>query len=408
MSLANARVLLAISGGIAAYKTPQLVRDLRAAGAEVRVVLTPGAEKLVSPLALQAVSGAPVQTSLWEGDAGFAMDHIELAKWANVVLVAPATANLLAKMAAGLADDLVTTLLLATTAPVLVAPAMNQAMWQHPATVQNINQLTVRGVMVLGPESGEQACGDVGPGRMREPCDLVADLATLLQVKPLLKNKRVLITAGPTCESWDPVRFLTNHSTGRMGFALAAAAAQAGATVELVAGPVQLATPVGVHRTDVRTAAEMAAVTKQKACDADLLIAAAAVADFRPRQILTDKLKKNGNTLMLELEPTEDIVASVSQFDNPPFIVGFAAETERVLENACNKMQRKKMDLIIANQVGDGRGFGAGEATVWLLGKGQDRKFSAQSKEMLAPQIIEAIAAAYRLHDKQCCEGTNA
>lgn len=401
MNLANARVLLAISGGIAAYKTPQLVRDLRAAGAEVRVVMTPGAEKLVSALALQAVSGEPVQTSLWEGDAGFAMDHIELAKWASVVLVAPATANLLAKMVAGMADDLVTTLLLATPAPVAVAPAMNQAMWQHPATANNVQILKNRGVLFLGPDSGEQACGDVGPGRMREPSDLVANLTALRRPQPLFKNKRVLITAGPTCESWDPVRYLTNHSTGRMGFALAAAASQAGADVELVAGPVQLATPRGVRRIDVRSAADMMAATRERAKQADLFISAAAVADFRPRQVLNDKLKKNGNALMLELEPTEDIVASIAQSEQPPFIVGFAAETDSVLENAYDKMHRKNMDLIVANQVGENLGFGPGEATVWLLGKGQDQKLTAPSKELLAPRIIEAIAAAYALQNDQ-------
>ncbi len=391
--ISNQRILLAISAGIAAYKTPQLVRELRAAGAEVRVVLTADATKLVAPLALQAVSGHPVQTSLWEGDAGFAMDHIELAKWATAVLVAPATANTIAKLAAGMADDLLTTLCLASEAPLFIAPAMNQAMWKHPATIQNMQTLRERGATILGPESGAQACGDVGPGRMREPSDLVADLS----VPQTLKGTKVLITAGPTKESWDPVRYVTNRSTGRMGFALASAAARAGAEVALVAGPVELNTPAGVKRVDVITAAEMAGAVKEHASSSDVFIAAAAVADFRPKK-LEKKFKKDGQSVTLELEPTEDIVKAVSQMPNPPFIVGFAAETDNLLENARAKMQRKSMDMIVANTVGENRGFGSGPATVWLLGQDLELKLEAQSKEALSPKLIEAVY----LHSLDC------
>ena len=390
--LSNQRILLAVSAGIAAYKTPQLVRDLRAAGAEVRVVLTKDAAKLVAPLALQAVSGHLVQTSLWEGDAGFAMDHIELAKWATAVLVAPTTANTIAKLAAGMADDLVMTLCLATEAPLFIAPAMNQAMWKHPATIQNTQTLAQRGAMILGPESGAQACGDVGPGRMREPNDLVADLSVHLSVSQIWKGKKILITAGPTQESWDPVRYFTNRSTGRMGFALAAAASRAGAEVVLVAGPVGLNTPAGVKRMDVTTAAEMANAVKEHASSFDVFIASAAVADFRPKK-LKQKFKKDGQPVTLELEPTEDIVKTVSHLPNAPFIVGFAAETANLLENSRAKMQRKNMNMIIANTVNENQGFGSGPAEVWLLGQGQKLKLEAQSKEALAPKLIALIAA---------------
>jgi phosphopantothenoylcysteine decarboxylase/phosphopantothenate--cysteine ligase len=395
--LTKQRILLGISAGIAAYKTPQLVRDLVSSGAEVRVVLTNDAKKLVAPLALQAVSGYPVQTSLWEGEAGFAMDHIELAKWATIILIAPATANVLAKLAIGIADDLLTTIILATKAPIYVAPAMNQAMWQHRATVENIKTLKARGVTVLGPESGEQACGDAGPGRMREPIDLVTDLLGYLGQEDLgkgsrvLQDKVVLITAGPTQEAWDPVRFLSNHSTGHMGFALAGAAARAGANVILVTGPVQLQTPPGVSRIDIITAAEMAEVVYQQMAEVDIFIAAAAVADFRPRQLLDQKLKKSVDVISLELERTEDIVATVGLTENRPFIVGFAAETDHVLDNARTKRIAKNMDLIVANQVGVGFGFGEGPAHVWLLSEVSEQALAATSKEALAPKLMDRI-----------------
>lgn len=401
--LTNQRILLAVSAGISAYKTPQLVRDLRAAGAEVRVILTEDANKLVSPIALQAVSGYPVQSSLWEGSAGFAMDHIELARWASIILVAPATANLLAKMAIGLADDLVTTIILATEAPIYIAPAMNQVMWRHPTTIKNIDTLKSRGIIALGPDSGHQACGDVGLGRMREPIDLVADLVdgivggkkrfeNLSEASCVFRDKSVLITAGPTREAWDPIRFITNHSTGRMGFSLAAAAQRAGARVILITGPVQLPTPLDVTRIDITTAAEMAEAVHQEVTRADIFIAAAAVADFRPSRLLKQKLKKTGNAVTLELEPTEDIVKSVAQYKKRPFIVGFAAETDHVLENARLKREAKHMDLIVANQVGPASGFGDGSAKVWLLSQRSEQEVAACSKERLASKLIEMIA----------------
>jgi phosphopantothenoylcysteine decarboxylase/phosphopantothenate--cysteine ligase len=415
MKLENQRILLAVSAGIAAYKAPQLVRELCSAGAQVRVILTEDAQKLVAPLALQAVSGHPVQTSLWDGDAGFAMDHIELAKWATVVLIAPATANVLAKLAAGIADDLLTTLALATQARLFVAPAMNQAMWRHAATTANVACLQQRGVVLLGPDSGEQACGDVGPGRMREPSDLVSDLVaclsglsaltssatgsrsgtSLCEGSTCLQGKTVLITAGPTREAWDPVRFLTNHSTGRMGFALAAAAQQAGAHVILIAGPVQLPIPMGVKRIDIVTADEMAIAVDEQVSGVDLFIAAAAVADFRPARELDSKLKKDGNSLTLELEPTIDIVAAVASRSEPPFVVGFAAETDQVIDQAKAKRERKGMDLIVANQVGADCGFGDGEVSVTLIGEGMEQTLAAHSKETLAPKLIALIAAQW-------------
>lgn len=388
----NRRIILAITGGIAAYKTPQLVRELRAVGAEVRVVLSDNAARLVAPLALQAVSGHPVQTSLWEGDAGFAMDHIELAKWADAILIAPATANFIAKLAAGAADDLLTTLVLATEAPIFIAPAMNQAMWKHVATKANIKTLQAREVTFLGPESGEQACGDVGPGRMREPADLVADLEAYFAGSQTWGGKRLLITAGPTRERWDPVRFLTNRSTGRMGFAIAAAMQHAGAEVTLIAGPVQLATPPGVTRIDVVTAKQMAQAVRNNIENIDVFISTAAVADFRPQQVLDSKLKKNGSPLTLSLEPTEDIVATVTALEKKPTVIGFAAETHNVLPQARAKRLRKKMDYIIANEVGNDCGFGDDEPTVWVLGEDCEVELSADSKESLAPMLVETLA----------------
>lgn len=400
MSLANQRLVLAVSGGIAAYKTPQLVRELRAAGAQVRVILTDNAKRLVASLALQAVSGHPVQNSLWEGDADFAMDHIELAKWATGVLIAPATANAIAKLAAGLADDLLTTLILATQAAVFIAPAMNQVMWNHPATQVNVLSLQQRGVHFFGPDSGEQACGDIGFGRMREPAMLVADLQAHLGQSQTWYGKTVLLTAGPTREAWDPVRFITNHSTGRMGFALAAAAQQAGARVILIAGPVQLSTPAGVERINVITAAEMAAAVYAHVAQVDVFIAAAAVADFRPQRSLDSKLKKNGNAMSLMLEPTEDIVAGVAKYYNRPFIIGFAAETDNVIDNAKAKRERKGMDVIIANRVGVDCGFGDGAVRVEVIDADGCKTLCAASKEQLAPQLLQLALPPHRLNHR--------
>lgn len=391
MSLQNKHVLLAISSGIAAYKTPQLVRDLRRAGAQVRVILTDNAAKLVSPLALQAVSDSAVQSSLWDAEMGTGMDHIELARWADIFLVAPATANTLAKLVHGAADDLLTTVALATKARLCVAPAMNAQMWVHPATHANIELLAGRGVAILGPEAGEQACGDIGMGRMREPLDLVADLEALANTNDSLQGQHWVITAGPTQERLDPVRYITNHSTGEMGFALATEAARQGAKVTLICGPVNQITPLGVVRIDVITAKEMAQHARSQAVNADVFIGAAAVADYTPIAVSKNKIKKQAQSLSLDLERTEDIIASVAALQNKPCLIGFAAETEQVIAYAQDKRRRKNLDAIIANQVGEGAGFGAVAPCVHWISEGVEELLQAPSKRALAPKIMALI-----------------
>lgn len=392
-ALHGQRVLLGVSGGIAAYKAADLVRRLRDAGAEVRVVLTAGAEHFITATTLQALSGHPVRTSLWDEAAEAAMGHIELARWATHVLVAPATADLLARLAQGRADDLLTTLCLATEAPLAVAPAMNRVMWAHPATQANLATLRARGARVFGPMAGAQACGESGEGRMREPADLVDDLAAAV-VPPRLAGRRVLVSAGPTYEDLDPVRFLGNRSSGRMGFAIAAAAAQAGAEVVLVAGPVKLATPPGVRRIDVRSAAEMHAAVMGAIAGQEVYVGAAAVADYRPVAVADRKIKKGDGAMVLTLERTADVLAEVAVHPaRPRCVLGFAAETHDVADYARGKLASKKVDAIAANLVGrPGSGFDADENALTLYWQGGERSFATARKTDLARELVGWIA----------------
>lgn len=394
--LLNKQVVLGISGGIAAYKSAELVRRLKDAGAQVRVVMTRAAHEFITPLTLQALSGNPVHGDLLDPAAEAAMGHIELARWADLVLIAPATADLMARLATGRGDDLLTTLVLATDASIALAPAMNQAMWRDPATQANLETLLQRGFRVFGPAAGEQACGDVGPGRMLEPVELAMRCAECFELG-LLSGRHVLINAGPTREAIDPVRYISNHSSGKMGFALAEAAAEAGARVTLVAGPVTLPTPPRVQRIDVTTAVEMLAACEQ-ALPADLFIASAAVADYRPAQCAPGKLKKDttredGMTLHLVRNP--DILATLATHARrPAYCVGFAAETDDVLGYASDKLTRKNLDLIVANDVSQaGIGFNSDDNAVTLI----DHSLTPQplpqaSKQKLARQIIARIA----------------
>ncbi|RMG28941.1 MAG: bifunctional phosphopantothenoylcysteine decarboxylase/phosphopantothenate--cysteine ligase CoaBC [Gammaproteobacteria bacterium] len=388
--LVNRLVLLGVTGGIAAVRAPELVRRLREAGAEVQVVLTRAARAFVTPTALAALSGRPVRTGLFDA-AEATLPHIELARRADLLLVAPATAHALARLAAGLADDLLGTLYLATRAPVCVAPAMNTAMWEHPATQANVARLRAAGVHVIEPAAGRLACGETGPGRLPEPETLVAEAAALL-APPRLAGRRVLVTAGPTREPLDPVRFLGNRSSGRMGFALAEAARQAGAEVTLVTGPTALATPPGVQRVDVETALEMREAVLRHLPGTDLFIAAAAVADYRPRTRSVHKLKKTDETLSLELVRNPDILAEVAALPERPFTVGFAAETEALEARAQAKRRAKGVDMICANLVGPGRGMETETNALTLFWEGGREDFPERDKKALAHALIEAIA----------------
>ena len=391
-ALAGTQVLLGVSGGIAAYKAAELVRRLRDAGAEVRVVLSESAARFVTALTFQALSGHPVRTSLWDESAEAAMGHIELARWADEVLIAPATADLIARLAHGRADDLLTTLCLATSAPVSIAPAMNQQMWTHAATQANMSTLRERGVRVFGPDSGSQACGEVGPGRLLEVDELVAQLVAARGARELA-GQTFLISAGPTYEDLDPVRFIGNRSSGRMGFAIAEAAVRAGASVTLVAGPVALATPLGVTRVDVRSARQMHDAVLAHAAHNDVFVAAAAVGDFRAHVISPHKLKKTGSApLELSLMQNPDILADVAALPRRPFVVGFAAETERVEDHARAKLERKQLDLIAANQVGVDQGFERCDNSLLLLWPGGREELARADKRELARRLVARIA----------------
>lgn len=396
MSLAQRRILLGVSGGIAAYKSCELVRRLRDLDAEVRVVMTEGATHFVSPTTFQALSGQAVRVSLWDAQAEAAMGHIELARWAERVLVAPASADLLARLAHGMADDLLTTLCLASAAPLYLAPAMNQQMWAHPAVQANIATLRQHGAQLLGPAVGDQACGDVGSGRMLEPHELRDALVASFGDRSLAGLK-VLVSAGPTYEDIDPVRFIGNRSSGRMGFAVAEAAAQAGAEVTLVAGPVSLATPAGVaQRVDVRSAAQMHAAVLA-AAQADIYIGAAAVGDYRPLEVSAQKLKKHdGGELTLRLGENPDILASLSAQTAHPFLVGFAAETHDVASYAQRKLRHKGLDMIAANQVGGGLGFEAADNALTLYWADGAVELPRTSKAELARRLIAHVAERYR------------
>lgn len=391
------RVLLGVSGGIAAYKAAELVRLLRGAGADVRVVMTRAATDFVGPLTLQSLSGNEVRTDLMDPRAEAGMGHIELARWAERVVVAPATADLIARLAAGFADDLLTTLVLATSAPVAVAPAMNQRMWLHPATQANVNLLRRRGVSVLGPAEGGQACGETGPGRMLEPVEILRCLG--LQRTDELAGKRVVVTAGPTREALDPVRFIGNRSSGRMGYAIAEAFAARGAKVLLVSGPTVLSPPARVQFVPVESAVEMEAAVMAQVQGCDIFVAAAAVADYRPAVSIDHKLKKDAAELTLRLVRNPDIVARVSSLAKHPFIVGFAAETERLEEHARQKLEAKGLDMIAANLVaGETGGFEREENALTVLWPGGRESFPLMPKTRLGDALVGLIVERYRAH----------
>lgn len=391
--LQNKRIILGISGGIAAYKAAELVRLLRKSGASVRVVVTAAAQSFITPLTMQALSGNSVHTQLLDPEAEAGMGHIELGKWAQQIVIAPASADVLARLATGQADDLLTTLCLASAAPLAVAPAMNQAMWQHPATTANAAILRQRQVAIWGPAEGEQACGDSGPGRMLEAAELLTRLKQQWPAAALV-GKTVVITAGPTREALDPVRYLSNHSSGKMGYALAEAAVAAGATTILISGPTALPAPAGVTTHAVISAADMLECSLECAKAADVFIAAAAVADYRPANTASQKLKKvDCETLELSLVKNPDIVAEVAGLPTRPFTVGFAAETQNLVDYAESKLRRKNLDMIIANDVSDPHiGFNSDNNAVLLIDHQGQQRFSQRSKRQLAAELINEIA----------------
>ncbi len=393
------RIILGVTGGIAAYKTPELVRRLKDRGAEVQVVLTRGAREFVTETTLQAVSGLPVRENLWDREAEAAMGHIELARWADQVLIAPATAEIMSRLAAGSAPDLLTTLCLATEAPITIAPAMNHVMWANPAVQDNRRTLEERGYRIIGPAVGDQACGETGPGRMVEPDDIVATLLGPAIVDdmphPALDAKTVVITAGPTREAIDPVRYLSNRSSGKMGYALAAAFRDAGSRVLLVSGPVSIAAPPGVDVLPVESASEMHAAVHSHVGDADIFIAAAAVSDFRLADVRAEKIKKTDEGLALQLEKNPDILASVAALPDGPFTVGFAAETGRLREYAIDKLESKQVDMIVANLVGKDLGFDADDNAVDVFWNGGEKSFSKRDKVMLARELATLIAQRF-------------
>ena len=393
------RILLGVTGGIAAYKSPDVVRRLTERGAEVQVVMTTGAREFVAPLTFQAVSGREVRSDLWDESAERAMSHIELARWADLILIAPATADFIAHLAHGLADNLLTTVCLASSAPVAIAPAMNRQMWANPATQANIAQLRGRGVHVFGPDSGSQACGEVGEGRMMEPADIASAVFGVLPADGPLKGRKVMITAGPTRERIDPVRFISNRSSGKMGYAVAQAARDRGAEVVLVSGPVNLCTPPGVRRIDVESAAQMHEAVMLEVPGTDIFIATAAVADYRPAAPADLKIKKVTDTLELRMERTIDILAAVAQRRDRPYTVGFAAETNNVEEHARLKLTRKNLDLIAANEVGDNKVFEQDDNHLVLLWQNGGRlELGAGAKTELAQRLLDVITARFLEH----------
>ena len=394
--LVNKRILLGVTGSIAAYKAAEVVRRLRDAGAEVRVVMTRGATEFVTPMTFQALSGHPVCRELLDTEAEAGMGHIELARWADAILVAPASADFLARLTQGRADDLLSAICLASDVPLAMAPAMNTRMWQNAATQQNARTLLARGVLMLGPDEGEQACGETGAGRLQAPEKLLAELAELFQ-SGVLSGKTVMVTAGPTREAVDAVRYLSNHSSGKMGFSVAKAAVEAGARVILVSGPVGLSTPDHLQRLNVVTAQEMFDTVMEHIQGVDIFIATAAVADYRPVEVATGKTKKKAERIQLELEPTPDILAEVKARFPRLFCVGFAAETESLDEYAQDKLQRKGVEMIAANWVGpaatDTEGaFGSDTNALRLFWKDGEAELPLASKDKLARQLILQIA----------------
>jgi len=401
-SLAEKQLVLGITGGIAAYKSAEIIRGLMDQGAAVQVVMTEAAKAFIAPLTLQALSGRPVRDSLLDPSAESGMGHIEIARWADQIIVAPASADFIARLAGGMASDLLTTVCLATSAPIALAPAMNQGMWNNAATQRNIDTLTADGVTLLGPASGAQACGDVGPGRMLEPADIVNHLMVSGKVRAL-DGTNVTITAGPTWEALDPVRALSNHSSGKMGYAVAAAAAAAGASVTLVSGPTALNPPSGIRYQPVQSAEDMLAAVEREIEDCDVFIGVAAVADYRPAQSASSKIKKHTESVTLELVRNPDILARVAQSPKRPFTVGFAAETDQAIPNARDKLQRKGLDLIAVNQVNETNNpFGSEENHLVLISETDEIDLGRDSKTALAEHLIAEIA--HRYHDQHSAE----
>jgi len=401
-SFAEKQLVLGITGGIAAYKSAEIIRGLMDQGAVVQVVMTDAAKAFIAPLTLQALSGRPVRDSLLDPSAESGMGHIEIARWADQIIVAPASADFIARLAGGMASDLLTTVCLATSAPIALAPAMNQGMWNNAATQRNIDTLTADGVTLLGPASGAQACGDVGPGRMLEPADIVNHLMVSGKVRAL-DGTNVTITAGPTWEALDPVRALSNHSSGKMGYAVAAAAAAAGASVTLVSGPTALNPPSGIRYQPVQSAEDMLAAVEREIEDCDVFIGVAAVADYRPAQSASSKIKKHTESVTLELVRNPDILARVAQSPKRPFTVGFAAETDQAIPNARDKLQRKGLDLIAVNQVNETNNpFGSEENHLVLISETDEIDLGRDSKTALAEHLIAEIA--HRYHDQHSAE----
>ena len=398
-SLVNKNIILGVTGGIAAYKSAEIVRHLKKSGSSVRVVMTASAEEFITPLTMQALSGNRVSTELLDVDAEAAMGHIELAKWADGILIAPATANTLARLSSGRGDDLLSTITLAFDGPIALAPAMNQAMWRDSRTQENLDSLIGNGFTICGPDSGEQACGDVGLGRMLEPIDILDSFSSLFD-QGVLVGKDVLITAGPTQEPIDPVRFITNRSSGKMGYRLAESAIQAGAKVTLISGPVNLDPPSNCHLVSVNTAKEMYEAVMHHIKDKDVYIGTAAVSDYSPIKSHDSKIKKDGSqsAMVLELKENRDILKSVSELKERPYVVGFAAETDNLIDNAKKKLNNKNLDLIVANDVSDKNiGFDSDDNEVTLITQKEQKLLEKQSKKKISNKIIEFISG--RIND---------
>jgi phosphopantothenoylcysteine decarboxylase/phosphopantothenate--cysteine ligase len=396
MNASVRHILLGVTGGIAAYKSAELVRRLKEQGAEVQVVMTRGAREFVTELTFQALSGRAVRSDLWDHSAEAAMGHIELARWAHEVIIAPASADFIARLAHGMADDLLSTMCLATKAPINIAPAMNHVMWNHPATQANINILRQRGVHVLGPAEGAQACGETGIGRMLEPTQIIQALNNNC-CTPVFNGIKAIVTAGPTREKLDPVRFITNRSSGKMGFAVAMALRDAGADVVLISGPVNLPTPQNVTRINVESAAQMLQAVQQHISDTQLFVATAAVSDYCAVKVADEKIKKSSEALQLQLARTPDILATVSASEQRPFLVGFAAETENVERNALAKLTAKQLDMIAANKVGDGLAFDCDDNALTVYWQSGKQELCKCSKQDLARQLVQLI------NERYCC-----
>jgi len=393
-SLTNKNILLGVTGGIAAYKSAEIVRHLKKSGASVRVVMTRSAEEFITPLTLQALSGNRVSTELLDAEAEAAMGHIELAKWADGILIAPATANTIARLSSGRGDDLLSTVTLAFDGPISIAPAMNQAMWRDERTQENLNKLINNNFGICGPGSGEQACGDIGLGRMLEPLEIL-DMFSSSFDKGIMLGKRILITAGPTQEPIDPVRFITNRSSGKMGYALAEAAIESGAQVTLISGPVNIEPPSNCNLVAIKTAKEMYESVMHHIKGADVYIGTAAVSDYSPAHINESKIKKDGSNaaMVLELKENQDILKSVSELEERPYVVGFAAETDNIIENAEKKLNNKNLDLIVANDVSDKEiGFDSDENEVTLITHEEKQLIQKQNKRKISKNIIEFIS----------------